>query len=131
MATLKEMEEELQKQRDLARELERKVQQARRDEARESRRALRPLAVKAHDAFCLWNHTDGCGWGYECDGYSGKGKPPEDEVWDRDCHAKWLGQVEELLKMAPLEDLERIVDGYAELKKIHRDAPRIILKLRA
>lgn len=45
---------------------------------------LKELAAKAHDVFCRWNHTDGCGWGYET-----KATDP----WKCSAHRRWLMHV--------------------------------------
>lgn len=53
------------------------------------------LAKTLHDAFCRWNHTDGCSWYYEVH---------EDiDDWTAQSHAGWLRRVAELRKQLPAE----------------------------
>lgn len=50
---------------------------------------LKELAILAHDVLCSWNHTDGCGWGYEVDG--------KDHNWSAHAHYRYLERVDELV----------------------------------
>lgn len=130
--TLKDLEDAASKARDAARKAEKAVEQARRQADLDNRRALRPLAERAHDVFCRWNHTDGCSWGYECDGYRGYGnpKPTADEVWSCDTHARWLDRVSEAVKRIPPDKLDAILAAYESMKREHPEAGAIVDSLR-
>lgn len=93
---------------------------------------LKALAVLAHDTCCAWNHTDGCGWGYEMSGGQ--------HVWDGSEHQRWLVHVKSLIDGAPgsryygdapkpgvpREALEDILNALAALRAKHRDALYLI-----
>lgn len=53
------------------------------------------LAMSLHDAFCRWNHTDGCGWFYEVH------KGIDD--WDGHSHARWLTNVKAVRAQLPAD----------------------------
>lgn len=62
------------------------------EEATERQKHLvgyRPLACRAHEALCHWNHTDGCGcgWGYELD-------KENLHNWEAHTHRQWLEKIE-------------------------------------
>jgi len=128
---LKDLEDAASKARDAARKADEAVKLARRQADLDSRRVLRPLAQRAHDAFCRWNHTDGCSWGYECDGYRGhQNRPTEDEVWSYDTHARWLDRVAEAVKRVPADKLIAILTAYEGMKREHPEAGTIVDSLR-
>jgi hypothetical protein len=47
------------------------------------------LAIRLHDSFCRWNHTDGCGWHYEIT------KGVHD--WNGHSHGSWLKKARRVL----------------------------------
>ena len=47
--------------------------------------AIYEMATYLHDRFCVWNHTDGCGWYYENDSWTGYS------------HKKWLITAQEIV----------------------------------
>ena len=88
---------------------------------------LKPLAVRAHDLLCQWNHTDGCSWHYEI-------KDGEHNEWVGEycAHARWLAAVEEWTqhqgcgeRLTP-EKLSAILDIVEQGKAQHRDFLHII-----
>lgn len=128
--TLIDLEDAARNARDAARKADEMLQQARRQADLDNRRALRPLAQRAHDAFCRWNHTDGCSWAYECYGYCKQNKQTEDEVWASDAHARWLDRVAEAVKRVSVEKLDAILTTYEAMKKMHPEAGKIVDTLR-
>jgi hypothetical protein len=101
-----------------ARDARKRAEDLDRDKRLES---LKPLICKAHDTFCAWNHTDGCGWLYEVDSKNGHN-------WLGDAHARWLRRYEEIME-APqrraaitVDILYKILDQVSELRGIHPDA---------
>lgn len=88
----REAADALTKAKERRREAERKAHADRRE-------ALKPLVVRAHDALCGWNHTDGCGWNYEVrDGI---------HAWESTSHTRWLDKYEKLVYGAPYDDNPR------------------------
>lgn len=95
------------------------------------RKPLRAIAKGAHDLLCRWNHTDGCGWGYE------EGSDPDsDACWSGHAHSRWLGAVEGILSekrwpsaLTP-EDLNALIDSMRQALSVHRDALAVVDDLR-
>jgi hypothetical protein len=89
---------------------------------------MREVAELAHNAFCGWNHTDGCAWGYEESNYQGK-KKIDDEIWACDTHNRWLAKIENLVEkeQVGLEELKGIITAVQNVKVAH---PRINVVLR-
>lgn len=54
------------------------------DEARE-------LALFLHDNFCIWNHTDGCGWYYEIHS--------QQHDWNQSSHQSYYRQAKKMIKL--------------------------------
>lgn len=85
---------------------------------------LKALAEKAHDILCRWNHTDGCGWGYEQDSKTGA------PHWDGWAHRRWLTHIAAIVnpdrysreKPIPAETISALLDKVVELKQTHPDA---------
>ena len=50
------------------RELQKQLEEAERDDTVKRLMPFRGAAILAHGLFCMYNHTDGCSWGYEQDG---------------------------------------------------------------
>lgn len=82
---------------------------------------LKPLAIRAHDILCRWNHTDGCGWHYEIKGNC--------HHWTGtySAHARWLKAVEEWTQhqkygttLTP-EKLSELLDIIERAKAVHPD----------
>lgn len=88
--------------------------------------ALKPVAERAHNLLCQWNHTDGCSWGYEDGG----------DKWRGHAHSRWLEKIEQLTKKdgyraaIPLEKIVAILDVVEQAKKIHPDFIFILTQLR-
>jgi hypothetical protein len=107
----------LKKRAEEARELARKLQdeferaESAQEEAR--REPLKCVAERAHSLLCPYNHTDGCGWGYE------KG-------WLYGEHNRWLTHYSDLVngsryrvnepKMT-LDEIGKILDAFEALQK--------------
>jgi hypothetical protein len=53
---------------------------------------LADLAVRLHDAFCTYNHTDGCAWGYET---TNSGIFHD---WGGQAHQRWMERTERVIK---------------------------------
>ena len=116
---LEEEEARLRKQLETSQERLKKAKDKQRNEELAD---LKPLAIKAHDVLCTWNHIDGCGWHYEIDkqgNHSWEGK--------YSAHARWLANVEKWLEhkkfgssLTP-ERLTEILDLIAKGKAIHQD----------
>lgn len=117
------MQSEIERLKELATIADRAQRQAREDlekaEARERERrldALKPLAIRAHDALCAWNHTDGCGWGYEI--HNGV------HNWNGTAHVQALRKIEEWIKPSqysrneaiPVEELEQFIGIVEDIK---------------
>ncbi|HCW07144.1 MAG TPA: hypothetical protein DGG95_07255 [Cytophagales bacterium] len=53
--------------------------------------AVKALAIVLHDNFCGFNHTDGCGWGYE----EGREDP-----WAKECysHTHWAEKAKQIMQ---------------------------------
>ena len=47
------------------RALDQEIEFLRKEKRMESRDQLKPLASWLHEVFCNYDHTEGCGWGYE------------------------------------------------------------------
>lgn len=77
----------------------------------EKQRHLTDLAEKMHSCFCGYNHTDGCGWGYE----EGANK------WGSWSHSRWLNHTENLVKKFGLEKIQGFVDHVIETKREYPD----------
>lgn len=86
----------------------------------EKQKPMREVAEQAHDALCIHNHTDGCGWGYENDN------------WNGFAHQRWLDKIEKILdktetfEPVTTEQLTEIIGLVKEMKKIHPRAMYII-----
>jgi hypothetical protein len=84
---------------------------------------LKPVAEKAHNAICFYNHTDGCGWGYE------------NNNWNGFSHRMWLDRVEKILnnkesfKPITLEQLNLILDHVIAMKQINPSASWVVWTL--
>ena len=72
----------------------------RRDDSRKVLAAMSKdhrLAVFLHDAYCTWNHTDGCEWFYEVKG--------DVHDWAGLSHQQWLKRARSALKVLDDPDL--------------------------
>lgn len=122
---IKQLEDNAQKTLRSLRDQREALENAERDSRLES---IKPLVIRAHDLLCCWNHTDGCGWGYEVIRETGK------HNWQGWAHARWLRHFEELLlgknskNSQPLsvEQLTKILDVVEELRKTNPLALHII-----
>ncbi|AGY46703.1 hypothetical protein BigBertha_195 [Bacillus phage BigBertha] len=56
------------------------------------------LAITLHELMCNWNHTDGCGWGYETNGGT--------HNWDGYAHKKWLEHAQQLIKLCAWDNVD-------------------------
>ena len=85
---------------------------------------LRDLATKAHDGLCIYNHADGCGWGYEHDNWNG---------WT---HKRWLDKIEKIVadnqkwNKITIAELEAIIDTITATRKIHPNALNVVDEFR-
>lgn len=62
---------------------------------------LRNLVERAHKLLCAWNHTDGCGWGYE----EGDKSP-----WGCSEHLRWLRHYDLLINGSTSEPPNVTID---------------------
>ncbi|MCC7173403.1 MAG: hypothetical protein IT459_23360 [Planctomycetes bacterium] len=92
---------------------------------------LRAVAKAAHDLLCRWNHTDGCGWGYE------EGSDPNsDACWNGWAHKRWLSAVETIVRSErwpsamTTDDLSGLIESMRGVLSVHRDALLVIEDLR-
>jgi hypothetical protein len=90
-----------------------KLEEMEREEIEQRQLPLRDIAVKAHECFCFWNHTDGCSWGYE---------EHSENCWNSYSHKSWLSKVEKVLGgeryvSVTKEDIECVLESISELKK--------------
>ena len=69
-------------------ELQKVLAAEERDEKAKRQEKYRELAVLAHRLLCQYNHTDGCGWGYE---------ESAEDPWGGYAHARWLDKVEDII----------------------------------
>lgn len=117
---IKELEREAEDARKRADKARAELEAAREQQAAERRAPLRALVVRAHNCLCQWNHTDGCGWGYE------ESSP---DPWKGDAHHRWLNHYDRLLNgssyekpAATLEEVETIIGMVETLKPKVRTA---------
>lgn len=108
---MNDLEEKIKEQRRALQKLEDDLENQRRKEAEERTEPLKTLVERAHACLCQWNHTDGCGWGYEGNNW---------EAWS---HARWLEHYDRLINgdrytpaKASLADVETIISAVEELK---------------
>jgi len=86
------------------------------------------VAEKAHHLFCTFNHTDGCGWGYEQDASTKWGIGT---VSGYSAHRRWLEKVMNIsreLNLTP-EELSELLDALTKLKKNMSQFGLVIRKL--
>jgi hypothetical protein len=97
--------------------------QARLEEQELEDASLKPLAEQAHNLLCTYNHTDGCGWGYE---------ETSKDKWSCYSHNDWLQKVRRIVseKRCTVTELAEILKAYAVFKKVHPNAPWVIRLLR-
>lgn len=115
---------ELDKLRSAQTTLADEVKDLERKERERQREPLKALTKKAHDCLCRWNHTDGCGWGYE-EGQSGK-----EDNWDGWAHKRWLDHIEKIVhpdsyskdKPIPISTIDRLLDWVIQVRKEIPDA---------
>lgn len=97
----------------------------------ERAQALRPIAERAHNLLCQWNHTDGCSWGYE---------ERAEDPWSCDAHYQWLERYDKLIHGAPATGYSRaeapvpVEDVIAVLDLVEQLSPsekRVFALLRA
>ncbi len=124
------IKEELSEIADRTKKLQKKLRLAEKDERIERQRKFRPVAEKAHDLLCAYNHTDKCGWGYE----TNRENPDaawegNDEYGPRQSWLKRCEKVSEEFKISP-EELMELLDAFEEAKKINPRLFTILLKLR-
>lgn len=102
-----------------------KVERAKKAAEIEALRPMRAAAKRAHDILCRYNHTDGCGWGYE------EGLDAE-KTWAASSHYYWLKSIREAMEGSnnrpplSIEKLNAILDAVEQIKKVHPDAVWLI-----
>jgi hypothetical protein len=90
-----------------AKDLDTQIKNLEREERDRKLEELKPLAAKAHNLLCQYNHTDGCGWGYEEDC---KNKSP----WTCETHSRWLDKIDKIVNGEPSDSYSR---GYKPVSK--------------
>ena len=80
---------------------------------------VKPLVERAHTLFCIYTHTDGCGWGYENN---------KKEPWTGFAHARWLKHFETIIKEKDItiEEIGKFLDECESLKEKYPDFVRRI-----
>ena len=73
-------------------------------------RKLYPIAQRAHELCCRFNHTDGCGWFYEV-------TEDEDATWSRSDHKNWIFKIERAKKKFSDEEIIDILNATLDYKK--------------
>lgn len=58
---------------------------------------LAKLAIRLHDVFCGYNHTDGCAWGYEARN--------DKHDWSGQAHRRWMERTELVIKKISLDKI--------------------------
>lgn len=107
--SLKTKKEKLQDLVDEQKELEKEIADEESETIKKRQMEYRPLAIKAHDLFCTYNHTDGCSWEYEIIG--------GEHMWSSDSHVRWLNKLEEAVTKHKLT-IGGIDEVLTEYKKI-------------
>ncbi len=108
-AEIKQIKEKLEVINEKQQELVEALRAAQKEERIERQKAIYPVADLAHSLLCRWNHTDGCGYGYEnndTEGYE---------------HQRWVKAVEELVERK--FTLEQIKESLAQLKQVKAKCP--------
>lgn len=110
MTTIEELEKEASAAQEKARKASEALERARDREAEARREPLRMLVERAHNCLCAYNHTDGCGWGYE-------------NSWNGWSHNRWLSHYDQLINgdrhnkpKVTLKEVETIISMVEELK---------------
>jgi hypothetical protein len=116
---IQDLKDEKRRAETRLRELRGKLEAAEAAKLDAERDVLKPLAIRAHDLLCQYNHTDGCGWGYESQGGQ--------HNWQSHAHIRWLEKVVQWTdtpkfgdRLTP-EKLGEILDIIEQGKKAHRD----------
>ena len=106
------MRKELVTARQRVKAIESDIEDEEKEEKIKRQKPLRKIAEKAHGLFCQWNHTDGCGWGYEGNN------------WDGHAHQRWLKKIENTIKdgypRVTLNELDIILDDFILLQNKHK-----------
>jgi len=93
---------------------------------------LRPIAEAAHSLFCNYNHTDGCGWGYETSSYR---LPSEEDLtdaevkeitWGKQAHVRWLDKVDDYLKENSALSPSNLLAILCKFQGLKDECPRIM-----
>ena len=112
MKDTKQLEADLKRAREQAKNLEEALAEARAEEILERQKPLRELAHRAHNLLCAYNHTDGCGYGYEGDDWTGH------------AHKRWLDKVEQCVaggdkfQRSTVEEFTAFLDGVAAIRQV-------------
>jgi len=84
-----ELKRKYREAQELSKKIEQEVNKRHEEELVESNRVIteQPIAqfaIKLHNKFCKWNHTDGCSWHYEM--------VNREHDWSRDEHRRWMNK---------------------------------------
>lgn len=122
---LEELKESLAKLNKRKKQIEETIEKVEEKEKSERQKPIRTIAIKAHDLFCAWNHTDECGWYYENDAKA------EDFVWQGYSHRIVLNKIDKLFQDTQISPdiLDAILDDLLKIKKIYPNLMRIIRRL--
>lgn len=122
-----EIEDKLNEIENQKRELQKQLEAAEYDDRVARLTPFMPVAILAHDLFCMYNHTDGCGWGYEQYG--------DVHNWgfgaEYSSHKQWLENVSKIAADLKMEagQLEEIFRELVEIKDRHPRAMEVIRRM--
>lgn len=125
MENIEQLEADVRRAEKHLRDLREKKEAAEADEIAKRQEPLRALAERAHDLCCTYNHTDGCGWGYEKDSWSGSS------------HKRWLNKMENLFSdkgtynTPAAEQIAKILDLVEQMREVHPRALYILGKIQS
>ena len=124
--TKEELKQQAKIANEHAKELEKEIEKIEAEERDRELDDLKPLAIKAHDLLCSYNHCDGCGWSYEIKNGV--------HNWKYGAHDRWLSMIAKIVMGEPkdrwskgsepvsAELLEKILDKVEEIKKLDPQA---------
>jgi len=129
MTELQKLEEEAKEANKIAIVAKRKFEDAKYDAEQAAMEPIKNLVIRAHDILCRWNHTDGCGWGYEVENY-GQRK----HNWEAFAHRRWLEHYHKLIngdkysnnKPVSIQTINKLLDFVEEIRKIDDSAVWIL-----
>jgi len=111
------------------REIQKQLAEAEREDRVEQLTPFIPAAIRAHDLFCCYNHTDGCSWESEVKGHD------REHDWgfdaDSSSHRRWLEDVFKTANETGMTSAQitEILDGVARVKLLDPRAMEVLRHL--